>query len=87
MALQGKLILLVTADVPGLRHILRVFTHAPAGDAVLHLGHKKSDVGWTQLAKQPDTLGRAAPETFDEANPTNSAPARSGRDSCSRREP
>ena len=44
MALQGKFILLLTADAPGLRHILRVLTHASPGDAVLHLGYKETDI-------------------------------------------
>ena len=53
MALQGKLILLLTADVPGLRHILRVFTHAPAGDAVLHLGTKSRMSDGRSLRSSP----------------------------------
>src|ERR1700680_3465469 len=35
---------------PMLRPVTRFFTS----------GTKRSDVGWTQLAKQPDTLGRTA---------------------------
>src|SRR5580704_16870877 len=56
MALKSKLVLLLTSDVPGLGHIFRVLTHAPAGDAVLHFGNEKPDVGRAQLSKKSDPL-------------------------------
>ncbi len=53
MTLQRKRILLEPADVPGLRHVLGVLTHAPAGDAVLHLGHEQADVTGRSFRSSP----------------------------------
>jgi len=36
--------LLLATNVPGLCHILRVFTHAATGDTVLHFGHKEANI-------------------------------------------
>ena len=56
MALERKLVLLRAADIPILRHILGMFAHAAAGDAVLHFRHVQPDIGWPQAAKNTQAI-------------------------------
>jgi hypothetical protein len=60
VAFERQFVLLLTADLPILRHILGMLAHAAAGDAVFHLRHVEPDVGWTQPAKQAQAVASAA---------------------------
>ena len=60
MAFKRELILLPAANVPGLRHVLGVLTHASSGDAVLHLGHEQADIGGPQLSQNSKALTEIA---------------------------
>jgi hypothetical protein len=48
VTLQGKLILLLATDVPGLGHILAMLAHTSTSDTILNLRDIKSNVGRPQ---------------------------------------